>query len=311
MEYISTKEVLESLSWVLFTRQWEPDRLIKFGSFPTQVYCFTWPQGIHHDTSSVGLCHVPPSESKQWFLWLKNFPLTRCMAMVTKEPLDQGTEYKEKHHKHVRSPSGICNSLTPKANLRVLKIQPTRACTLQYHFRCSLKEDNWWKNLPEAKPKATDDNEQGNSLAEPGSNGETHFIAGAESLSGYYIIAVVQWLLFPSLSFLFWKSIYMILFLICCCCSVAKLCLTLCDPMDCSTPGFPVLHHLPEFAHTHVHWVGDAIQPSHPLSSPSLPALNLSLQLGLSQWVGSLHQVAKVLKLQHQSYQGIFRVDLV
>ena len=64
---------------------------------------------------------------------------------------------------------------------------------------------------------------------------------------------------------------------ICCCCSVAKLCLTLCDPMDCSTPGFPVLHHLPEFAHTHVHWVGDVIQPSHlvdPFSShlQSFPA---------------------------------------
>ena len=52
-----------------------------------------------------------------------------------------------------------------------------------------------------------------------------------------------------------------------CCCSVAQSCLTLCDPMDCSTPGFPVLHNLPEFAQTHVHWVGDAIQPSPPLSS--------------------------------------------
>ena len=61
---------------------------------------------------------------------------------------------------------------------------------------------------------------------------------------------------------------------ICCCCSVAQLCLTLCDPIDCSMPGFHVLHHLLEFALTHVHWVGDAIQPSHPLSSPSPPALN-------------------------------------
>ena len=59
-------------------------------------------------------------------------------------------------------------------------------------------------------------------------------------------------------------------------CSVAKLCLTICNLMDCSTPGFPVLHYLPEFAQTHVHWFGDAIQPSHPLSHPSLPALNLS-----------------------------------
>ena len=60
------------------------------------------------------------------------------------------------------------------------------------------------------------------------------------------------------------------------CCSVAQSCPTLCGPMDCSTPGFPVLHHLPELAQIHVHWVGDAIQPSHPLSSPSPPAFNLS-----------------------------------
>ena len=67
------------------------------------------------------------------------------------------------------------------------------------------------------------------------------------------------------------------------CCSVAQSCPTLCDPMDCSTPGFPVLHHLPELAQTHVHRVGDAIQPSHPLSSPSLPVFNLSQHQGLFQ----------------------------
>ena len=66
-----------------------------------------------------------------------------------------------------------------------------------------------------------------------------------------------------------------------------KSCLTLCNPMDCSTPGFPVVHHLQEFAQTHVRWVGDAIQPSHPLSSPSLPAFNLSQHQGHFQWVGS------------------------
>ena len=77
-----------------------------------------------------------------------------------------------------------------------------------------------------------------------------------------------------------------------CCCSVAKMRLTLCNPMDSALPGFPVLHHLPEFAQTHVHWVGDAMQPSHPLSSPS-PFLNLSQHRGLFQWVSSLHQVAK------------------
>ena len=62
----------------------------------------------------------------------------------------------------------------------------------------------------------------------------------------------------------------------CCCCSVAQACPTLCDPLDCSTPGLPVHHQLPELTQTHVHWVGDAIQPSHPLSSPSPPAFNPS-----------------------------------
>ena len=69
-------------------------------------------------------------------------------------------------------------------------------------------------------------------------------------------------------------------------------------PMDCSMPGLPVHHQLPEFTQTHVHWVGDAIQPSHPLSSPSPSAFNLSHYQGVFQWVGSLHQVAKVLELQ-------------
>ena len=95
------------------------------------------------------------------------------------------------------------------------------------------------------------------------------------------------------------------------CCSVTKLCPTLCNPMNCSTPGFPVLHYLPEFAQIHVHWVCDAIQPSHPLSSPSPPTFNLSQHQGLFQWVGSSHQVDKVLEfqLQHQSLQWIFRID--
>ena len=88
-----------------------------------------------------------------------------------------------------------------------------------------------------------------------------------------------------------------------CCCSVAQSCLTLCDPMDCSMPGFPILHHLPELAQTHVHWVGDVTQPSHPLSSPS-PAFNLSQHQDLFRWVSSSHQVAQVLEfqLQHQSF---------
>ena len=78
--------------------------------------------------------------------------------------------------------------------------------------------------------------------------------------------------------------------------------------MDCSTPGFPVLHHLPEFAQIHVHWVDDAIQPTRPLLSPS-PPFYLSQHQGLFQCISSLHQVAKVLELQHQSSQWIFRVD--
>ena len=80
--------------------------------------------------------------------------------------------------------------------------------------------------------------------------------------------------------------------------------------MDCSTPGFPILHSLPEFAQTYVHWVSDAIQPSHPLSPPSPPAFNLSQHQGLFQWAGSWHQQAKVLELQlqHQSFQWIFTV---
>ena len=92
--------------------------------------------------------------------------------------------------------------------------------------------------------------------------------------------------------------------------SVAQSCLTLCDSIDCSMPGFPVHHQLPELAQTLVHRVSDAIQPSHPLSSPS-PAFNLYKQQGLFQWVSSLHQVANVLEfhLQHQSFQWIFRTD--
>ena len=90
--------------------------------------------------------------------------------------------------------------------------------------------------------------------------------------------------------------------------SVAQSCLILCDPMNHSMPGLPVHHQLPEFTQTHVHWVGDTIQPSHPLLSPSPPSLNLSQQQGLFKWVSSLHQVAKVLEfqLQHQSFQWTF-----
>ena len=136
-----------------------------------------------------------------------------------------------------------------------------------------------------------------------------------------------------------------------CCCSVAQSCPTLCNTMDCSMPGFPGHHQLPEFTQTQVHWVGDAIQPSHPLSSPSPPAFNLSsirvlhyvmevsqthfhwvndaiqpshplwllshpaLSLsqheGLFQWVSSSHWAAKILEPQYQSFQWIVRDDFL
>ena len=94
--------------------------------------------------------------------------------------------------------------------------------------------------------------------------------------------------------------------------SVAQFCLTLCDPVNRSMSGLPVYHQLLEFTQTHVQWVGDAIQPSHPLSSPSPPAPNLSQHQGLFQWVNSSHEVAKVLEfqLQHQSFQWTPRTDL-
>ena len=94
--------------------------------------------------------------------------------------------------------------------------------------------------------------------------------------------------------------------------SVAQFCPTLCDPLNHSMPGLPVHHQLPEFTQTHVHWVGDAIQPFHHLSSPSPPALNLSQHQSLFQWVSSLNYMAKVLEfqLQNQSYQWTPRTDL-
>ena len=95
--------------------------------------------------------------------------------------------------------------------------------------------------------------------------------------------------------------------------SVAQSCLILCDPMNHSTPGFSVHHQFPEFTQTHVHRVGDTIQPSHPLACPSPPAPNASQHQGLFQWVNSSHEVAKVLEfqLQHQSFQWSPRADLL
>jgi len=95
--------------------------------------------------------------------------------------------------------------------------------------------------------------------------------------------------------------------------SVVQSCPTLCDPMNRSTPGLPVHHQLLEFTQTHIHWVSDAIQPSHSLSSPSPPAPNPSKHQSLFQWVNSSHKVAKVLEfqLQHHSFQRNPRADLL
>ena len=95
--------------------------------------------------------------------------------------------------------------------------------------------------------------------------------------------------------------------------SVTQSCLNICDPMNCSTPDLPVHHQLPEFTQTQVHRVGDAIQPSHPLSSPFPPAPNPSQPQSLFQWVNSSHEVAKILEfqLQHHSFQRTCRTDLL
>ena len=117
-----------------------------------------------------------------------------------------------------------------------------------------------------------------------------------------YLEIIIWWIIYKlcySIHFMFSPS------------SVAQSCSSLCDPMDCSMPGFPVHHQLLELAQIHVHQVGDAIQPSHPLLSPSPPTFKLSQHQGLFQWVSSLHQVAKVLEFQLQSFQWIFRTDLL
>ena len=116
----------------------------------------------------------------------------------------------------------------------------------------------------------------------------------------------------PELSIVLWKLLHCCLFLAYChirsvqFSSFAQSCPALCNPMNCSTPGLPDHHQLPQFTQTHAHWVSDAIQPSHHLLSPSPPAPNPSQHQGLLfQWVNSLHEVAKVLEfqLQHQSFQ--------
>ena len=112
-----------------------------------------------------------------------------------------------------------------------------------------------------------------------------------------------------ALGTIFWVSIFFLY-------SVQFSCSVMSNPLKCmngSTPGLPVHHHLLEFTQTHVHRVGDAIQPSHPLSSPSLPSLNLSQQQSFFLMSQSSHEVAKVLEfqLQHQSFQWTPRTDLL
>ena len=139
------------------------------------------------------------------------------------------------------------------------------------------------------------------------------------SLQGKWILMVLQSPIQISGAFIYPDKLFGYLCLLGCVCvcvhtrSVTRSCLTLCDPMDCSTPGLPVHHQLPEFTQTRVHWVSDTIQPSHPLSSPSPPALNLSQHQGLFQWVSPSHQVAKVLEfqLQHQSFQWTHSTDFL
>ena len=147
---------------------------------------------------------------------------------------------------------------------------------------------------------------------------EIRFLLEDSISPSFWNIKITLWLSLASQSFLYFflvlKSRFRYYFHVksTCSCSVTKSCLTLCDLMDCSMPGLPVLLYLPELAQTHVHWVSDAIQPSHPLSFPSL-AFYLSQHQALFQRVGFSYQVAKVLELQlqHQSFQWIFRTDFL
>ena len=161
------------------------------------------------------------------------------------------------------------------------------------------------------------------------SPGRTHEKLWGSGVITFFVQFAFQYLISKVL--IFWPSPLIILFLrcsaqihrswhsssnldqagwYCCCCSVTKSCPILCDSMDCSTLISSVLRYLSGFTQTHVHRVSDAIQPSHPLSPPSPSALNLFQDRGLFQWVGSSHQVTKILELQmqHHSFQWIFRV---
>ena len=141
------------------------------------------------------------------------------------------------------------------------------------------------------------------------------FISNSILFSRFWIITIIYWIIFLgrvpiSSSFVWFGGHLSCSFQFS---SVAQSCPTLCDPLNCSTPGLPVHHHLPESTQNHVHCVSDAIQPSHPVSFPSPPALNLSQHQSLFKWFSSPHQVAKVLEfhLQHQSLQWTPRTNLL
>ena len=127
-------------------------------------------------------------------------------------------------------------------------------------------------------------------------------------------MAVISWLVLKAnLTYLRWIKARLIKRSVGTYCSVSKLCLTLCDPMNCSMPGFPVLHYLLEFAQTHVHWVSDAIQSSHSLLIPLSTCPQSFKYQGLFQRVSSSHEMAKVLELQlhYQAFQWILRADFI
>ena len=133
----------------------------------------------------------------------------------------------------------------------------------------------------------------------------------AFSILKYVLMFNLNWLFLRDLL----KSYISLPIYFCCCCSVAKSCPALCNPMNRSTAGFPVLHHLLEHAWSHIQWFGDAIQPSPPLSSPS-PAFSLSQHQSLFQWVSSYHQVSKYWSFifsisPSNEYSGLtfFRID--
>ena len=178
--------------------------------------------------------------------------------------------------------TGLSHSASLSQNLKLALVVPTFCCLLglkrgksgSWNGRCS----GGWPPLP--------DPGQGG-LVYRQRNEEDGKKQVVEWLSGIWrFISIFSWSL---------QDLTILLAL------VVVQSLSLCDPVDCSTPGFPVLHHLLKLAQTHVHWVGDAIQPSHPLSSPSPPAFNLPQHQDLFQWVVSWHQVAKELELQLQN----------